>query len=103
MPALPLDEAGKFVAGAYVVFLALLLVYVGIMAAKLARIARELRVLAELAEEEQRRIPDRERPGGGQEAGAGSREEGDRGGLRASRIAPDGVGMLGEERKARAP
>ena len=27
MPALPLDEAGKYVAGAYLAFLALLLVY----------------------------------------------------------------------------
>jgi hypothetical protein len=51
MPALPLDEAGKYVAGAYVVFLALLLIYVGIMAARLQRIDRELGELAELAEE----------------------------------------------------
>ena len=50
MPALPLDEAGKYVAGAYVVFLALILVYVAIMAAKLERIERELGNLAELAE-----------------------------------------------------
>ena len=50
MPALPLDEAGKYVAGAYVVFLALLLVYVGIMAAKLQRIDRELGELADLAD-----------------------------------------------------
>ena len=41
-PALPLDEAGKYVAGAYVVFLALILIYVAIMGAKLARIDREL-------------------------------------------------------------
>ena len=32
MPALPLDEAGKYVAAAYLVFLALILVYVAIMA-----------------------------------------------------------------------
>ena len=32
MPALPLDEAGKYVAGAYGVFVALMLVYVAIMA-----------------------------------------------------------------------
>ena len=38
MPALPLDEAGKYVAGAYVVFVALILVYVAIMASKLVRI-----------------------------------------------------------------
>ena len=52
MPALPLDEAGKYVAGAYVVFFALLLIYVAIMAARLARIDRELAELAELAEQE---------------------------------------------------
>ena len=50
MPALPLDDAGPYVAGAYLVFLALILVYVGIMAAKLARIERELVELSELAE-----------------------------------------------------
>jgi hypothetical protein len=49
-PALPLDEAGKYVAGAYVVFLALIVVYVAIMAAKLQRIERELRELAGFAE-----------------------------------------------------
>ncbi len=42
MPALPLDEAGKYVAGAYVVFLALILVYVAIIAAKIARIDRQI-------------------------------------------------------------
>ncbi len=50
MPALPLDEAGKYVAGAYVVFLTLLLIYVAIMAARLQRIDRELGELAEIAE-----------------------------------------------------
>jgi hypothetical protein len=50
-PALPLDEAGKYVAGAYVVFLVLLVVYVAIMAAKLQRIEHDLRDLAVLAEE----------------------------------------------------
>jgi hypothetical protein len=47
MPALPLDEAGKYVAGAYVVFLALILVYVAIIAAKIARIDRDITELAE--------------------------------------------------------
>ena len=42
MPALPLDEAGKYVAGAYVVFVALILIYVAIIGAKIARIEREL-------------------------------------------------------------
>jgi hypothetical protein len=35
MPALPLDEAGKYVAAAYLVFLALVLIYVAIMASRL--------------------------------------------------------------------
>lgn len=41
-PALPLDEAGKYVAGAFVVLFATVLIYVGIMAAKLQRMGREL-------------------------------------------------------------
>jgi hypothetical protein len=49
-PALPLDEAGKYVAGAYVVFLVLIVVYVAIMAVKLQRIEKELRELAGFAE-----------------------------------------------------
>ena len=50
MPALPLDEAGKWVAAAYVAFAVLLLVYVGIMAARLGRLQREIRELADRAE-----------------------------------------------------
>jgi hypothetical protein len=50
MPALPLDEAGKYVAGAYLAFLVLVLLYVAIMAAKLQRIDRELGELADTAE-----------------------------------------------------
>ena len=42
MPALPLDEAGKYVAGAYVVFVTLIVVYVAILGAKIARIERDL-------------------------------------------------------------
>jgi hypothetical protein len=49
-PALPLDEAGKYVAGAYIVFVLLLVIYVAIMAAKVQRIERELRELASFAE-----------------------------------------------------
>ena len=49
-PALPLDEAGKYVAGAYIVFVVLLVVYVAIMGGKLQRIERELRELAVFAE-----------------------------------------------------
>ena len=50
MPALPLDDAGPYVAGAYLVFVALILIYVTIMAAKLSRIERELVELSELVE-----------------------------------------------------
>ena len=58
MPALPLDDAGPYVAGAYLVFLALILLYVVIMASKLARIERELVELSDIAE--RRRQPDPE-------------------------------------------
>jgi hypothetical protein len=47
MPALPLDEAGKYVAGAYIVFLTLIVVYVTIIATKIARIDREITELME--------------------------------------------------------
>jgi hypothetical protein len=59
-PALPLDEAGKYVAGAYLVFLALLLIYVAIMATKLQRMERDLSDLAAIAEE-RKAEPERER------------------------------------------
>ena len=54
MPALPLDEAGKYVAAVYLVFVALLLIYVAIMASKLSRIEREVVELAELVEDDER-------------------------------------------------
>jgi hypothetical protein len=49
-PLLAIENADRYVGGAYLVFLLLLLVYVAIMAAKLQRIQRELNSLAELAE-----------------------------------------------------
>ena len=52
MPALPLDEAGKYVAGAYGVFVALILIYVAIISAKISRIDRELTALNEQLEDE---------------------------------------------------
>jgi hypothetical protein len=54
MPALPLDDAGPYVAAAYLVFVALILIYVAIMAGKLVRIARELDELTRLAERRER-------------------------------------------------
>jgi CcmD family protein len=53
MPALPLEEAGKYVAAAYVVFFTLVVVYVAIIGAKIARIDRELSELVELVERDE--------------------------------------------------
>jgi hypothetical protein len=54
-PALPLHTAGKYVAGAYIVFVALLLIYLGIMATRLSRTERELTELnRDLAAREER-------------------------------------------------
>jgi hypothetical protein len=50
MPALPLDEAGKYVAAAYLVFLALVLIYVAIMAGRLSRVEKDLGEITELLE-----------------------------------------------------
>jgi hypothetical protein len=62
-PALPLHSAGKYVAGAYVVFIAIVLIYVTIMARRLGRTEREL---TELRRELDERLheagePERER------------------------------------------
>ncbi|MGH2843840.1 MAG: hypothetical protein ACRDKL_09680 [Solirubrobacteraceae bacterium] len=50
-PALPLHAAGKFVAGAYVVFVAILLFYVWIMARRLHSTQRELLQLKALVDQ----------------------------------------------------
>jgi hypothetical protein len=50
-PDIPNDVGGKYVAGAYIVFVLLLLIYVAIMGMKLARIERDLREVAEIAEQ----------------------------------------------------
>jgi hypothetical protein len=49
-PSIPNDVGGKYVAGAYIVFLLLMLIYVAIMGMKLARIESGLREVAEIAE-----------------------------------------------------
>ena len=62
MPALPLDDAGPYVAAAYLVFLALILIYVSIMATKLGRIEREIGELSKLVERrDAQRVPEEER------------------------------------------
>jgi CcmD family protein len=60
MPALPLDDAGPYVAAAYLVFLLLILIYVSIMATKLGRIEREISELSELVGQRER-VPEEER------------------------------------------
>ena len=50
-PALPLHEAGKYVAAAYGVFVVMLVVYVAIIGARIGRVEREVKALADLAEE----------------------------------------------------
>jgi hypothetical protein len=61
-PALPLHSAGKYVAGAYIVFLALVLIYVAIMATRLSRTERELLELRRDVEAQRSaRDPDRDR------------------------------------------
>jgi predicted aminopeptidase len=50
-PALPLDEAGKYVAAAYGVFVTMLVVYIAIIGARFARVEREVKALADLTED----------------------------------------------------
>jgi len=65
-PALPLHTAGKYVAGAYIVFVVMLLVYLSIMAVRARRSERELaelrRELRERRQAETERDPDETTP-----------------------------------------
>lgn len=54
MPALPLDSAGKYVAAAYIVFLALVVIYVAIIGRKVGRLERELTELDEATRDRER-------------------------------------------------
>ena len=47
LPALPLHEAGKYVAGAYIALFVVVVVYVAVMAIRVGRIERELDKLSE--------------------------------------------------------
>lgn len=58
IPLLAIENSDRYVGGAYLVFLLLLLIYVAIMAAKLSRIQREIGSLADLAERPRRRPGD---------------------------------------------
>jgi len=57
LPALPLHTAGKYVAGAYIVLFALVLIYVAIMAIRLSRIERDLGELLSEADGQQEPEP----------------------------------------------
>jgi len=61
-PALPLHTAGKYVAGAYIVLFALVLIYVAIMAIRLSHIERDLGELLELTASSPQGDPAGERP-----------------------------------------
>jgi hypothetical protein len=61
-PALPLHTAGKYVAAAYIVFFALILVYVAIMAARLGRVERDLDELERLSAPRARRTEHNQEP-----------------------------------------
>ncbi len=50
-PALPLHKAGPYVAAAYIVFVVLLLVYLGILGLRTSRTERELAALRRRLEE----------------------------------------------------
>jgi heme exporter protein D len=55
-PALPLHSAGKYVAGAYIVFVVMLVVYLGIMSLRTRRTRRELTELHREVAERQARL-----------------------------------------------
>jgi hypothetical protein len=50
-PALPLHAAGKYVAGAYIVFVVALVIYLAIMGIRLGHTQRELRELKQEVEQ----------------------------------------------------
>ena len=62
LPALPLHEAGKYVAAAYIVVFVLVLIYVAIMAMRMGRIERELGELLESERGRRRAGADAEPP-----------------------------------------
>lgn len=53
VPALPLNQAGKYVAAAYIVLFLIVLIYVSIMAIRLGRIERDLGELLELSHQDE--------------------------------------------------
>ena len=70
-PALPLHTAGKYVAAAYIVFVLVLIIYVGIMAKHLRKNQAELLELRALLEEREREQSHSQSADEGDEAGIG--------------------------------
>ncbi len=62
VPALPLHTAGKYVAAAYIVVFAIVLIYVAIMAIRLNHIERDLGELLALTADEPQRPAEPGRP-----------------------------------------
>ena len=50
MPALPLGDAGVYVAAAYLVFLTLIFIYVAVLGIRAARLERELQTISDLVD-----------------------------------------------------
>jgi hypothetical protein len=73
LPALPLHTAGKYVAAAYIVVFAIVLIYVSIMAIRLSRIERDLGELLQLSE-----TPPQDGAADAQESLAGAHVESER-------------------------
>jgi Tfp pilus assembly protein PilP len=59
MPALPLDEAGKYVAAVYIFFVVLVLLYLGILSARIARLEKDAVEISELLDERDRNADER--------------------------------------------
>lgn len=53
-PAVPYDKAGRYVAAAFIVLFAVVLIYVAIMATKLQRLERDLSELNRALDEQER-------------------------------------------------
>lgn len=64
---LPTDSGSGYVAAAYIVFLALVLVYVAIMAFRLTRVERRLRELVREAQEREAREQPQDTPHNGEQ------------------------------------
>ncbi|MCL2768881.1 MAG: hypothetical protein FWD42_02060 [Solirubrobacterales bacterium] len=108
MPALPLHQAGPYVAAAYIVVFALVLIYVAIMAVRLTRMERTLGELLRRGERERPpEGPAREDSSRGEEGalapGGAAPSSGEEGALAPGGAAGDESGALDVGRPERTP